>query len=230
MIGTRFLSRYGTFAAALGLAVACSHAPLTAPNLAECDAGPQCGTTGGIVGGGGTSSDSGGPNACGVLVYRDSICNTCVTRECCARDVTCSNNADCLALAQCISACPSSDTMCVPRCRSQSNAIADYDNFVTCVAMGCGNECAGSEAGAACGSLVFSPLACDTCVNASCCGDDLACSNSPDCVAIVRCVASQCQAGDQACITNCETLYPGGEAIYRSLAQCVLTSCSTQCP
>jgi len=230
MIRARFFSRCGTFAAALGLAVACSHAPLTAPMLVECDAGLQCGTQGGVVGGGGTSSDSGTPGACGVLRFRDAVCNTCVTRECCARNATCSNNADCLALVQCINACPTSDTMCVPRCRSQSNAIADYDNFITCVDTGCGNECAGNDAGAACGSLVFTPQACDTCVSTSCCNDDLACSNSTDCVAIVRCVTTTCQAGDQACITNCEGLYQGGEATYRTLAQCVLTSCSAQCP
>jgi hypothetical protein len=229
MIGARFFSRCGLFTAALGLAVACSHAPLTAPMLTECDAGPRCGTQGGVGVGGGTSPDS-GLIACGVLLFRDAFCNICVTRECCARNATCSNSADCLALVQCIDACPATDTMCVPGCRSQSNAIADYDNFITCVDTGCGAECAAREAGAVCGTLVFSPQACDTCVSASCCGDDLACSNSPDCAAIVRCVTTTCQAGDQACITNCETLYPGGEATYRGLAQCSLTNCSVQCP
>ena len=108
------------------------------------------------------------------------------------------------------------------------NAIADHDNFISCKDSSCGTECAGTDAGTMCGTGLFQSLACDTCVSTSCCSENRACSNNPDCVALLQCTVP-C-AADQACIMDCQTLHPNGDTDYRALGQCVQTSCSARCP
>jgi hypothetical protein len=141
----------------------------------------------------------------------------------------CTASADCLELFRCVSACATNDTMCRTACRDRlQNGIGAYDNFIGCKDLVCGTDCAGTDAGSACGVLTFQPTACNTCLEASCCSQKAACSNNPDCFALVQC-SSACPATDQACQTDCRSQHPNGAADDTSLSQCGAANCNTQC-
>src|SRR5262249_6501967 len=87
-----------------------------------------------------------------------------------------------------------------------------------CVGVACTDACAGNEAGANCGALVFPAGACSTCMTTRCCSESEACSNNPDCFTLVQC-ASACAANAQ-CLMDCRTMHTDGSAHYASLQQC----------
>src|SRR5437762_1440208 len=147
-------------AAVVSLAFGCSHHATTpAAPLEECDAGIMCGLPG-SVGGGGTGTGGGGSSgtdaaSCGVINFGSALCNSCMRQSCCARDMTCSNNTDCLTLVTCLNSCASSNPTCVSTCRTQSqNGVAAYDNLADCRASFCSTACGAMEGGTSCGSFV----------------------------------------------------------------------------
>jgi hypothetical protein len=75
--------------------------------------------------------------------------------------------------------------------------------------------------------------ACNTCTYAQCAGQYSVCSTNTECTNAYEC-ALQCNAGDTACVGDCLTAHPDGEAAYRALAACDLQaeclSCVGRCP
>jgi hypothetical protein len=214
--------------ALLAVVPACSEkAPLPA-QLGDCDSGKLCGagTTGGQgTGTGGTPGDSGA--SCGTISSRVPSCDTCIKGMCCDRNAACTANADCFELVRCVGGC-AGDQTCVLACRDRSqNGIADYDNFQDCIHPGCDLSCAGADAGAACGLLVFQTSACTACMDANCCSQNTTCSNNPDCFALSQCAAG-CAANSQ-CVIDCQTQHPNGSSDYTSLFQCGQLNCANQC-
>jgi hypothetical protein len=73
---------------------------------------------------------------------------------------------------------------------------------------------------------------CDTCLGQSCCAQDNACGNSPDCNSFLRC-GNDCFSADggptQACFDACTTQYPTGSALIDALDACMSSSCATEC-
>jgi hypothetical protein len=216
-------------------AFACSHHSATpVVPLEECDAGTRCGLPGTVTGGG-TGTGGGGSSgtdaaSCGVITFGSAACNSCMGQSCCARDMTCSNNTDCLTLISCVRSCAPSNQTCVSTCRTQSqNGIAAYDNLIDCMTSSCSTVCGSTEGGTSCGAFVFSNPACDACVGRSCCTEEGVCSNNADCLALIQCT-SVCLNNDPVCIADCQTQHPNGSADYKVLAQCIQTSCGGQCP
>src|SRR6185295_10763286 len=83
-----------------------------------------------------------GGTACGSLGFPSPACDACVGRSCCAEALACSNNADCLALVQCIFVCQANDPVCVTDCQNQHpNATFDYRNLAQCTNTSCGGLC-----------------------------------------------------------------------------------------
>ncbi len=224
--------RHGAGAGVLAivLAASCSHPLQLAPPIGDCDAGTKCGLPGGTSAtGGGTRNDAA---SCGDIVYSNKVCDTCVTSRCCARDAKCSSNNDCIGILQCVNLCPATDMTCAQHCLDASpNGVADYNNFIVdCVNRVCGTECGASDGGgASCGTLPFATQACSSCVTTVCCTEDRLCSDNPSCLLIHQC-AVNCPVNNQACISDCETLYPNGLADYRSLSACVVSGCGAKCP
>jgi len=229
----RDLGRTTARAALVLFAFGCSHATTPVPQLEECDAGTRCGLPGTMTGGTGTGGGGGSGSdaaSCGVLSFGTVACNACMTQSCCARDMACSNHADCLTLVSCVKSCAPSNQTCVSTCRNQTqNGIADYDNLIDCMTTSCTPVCGATEGGTSCGAFVFTNPVCDACVGRSCCTEEGVCSSNADCLALVQCT-SVCQNNDPVCIADCQTQHPNGSADYKLLAQCIQTSCGGQCP
>ena len=231
MIDAESLRRGRSSVLAIALALACSQKAPLPPNLGDCEAGTKCGSTGGI--GSGTGSGTGGASGdggtCGTIMYLDPICNTCVQQNCCGDDSACSDDPLCLDIVRCASACAPSDQTCILNCENQwQNGVANYQNFTFCTQSRCMTECAVPEGGASCGVSLFSSMACNVCITTNCCNANAACSNNPDCFALVQCV-SACPANDQVCQTNCQATHPNSGVDYTNLNQCRLASCSSKC-
>ncbi|WP_394837925.1 hypothetical protein LVJ94_13520 [Pendulispora rubella] len=71
--------------------------------------------------------------------------------------------------------------------------------------------------------------ACDPCLAEYCCEPAETCRANPECNAIVECVQSKCQKGDNGCIYGCYTAHPRGQADVTKLAQCLQRNCSATC-
>jgi hypothetical protein len=230
MVMRALLVRSASRVLALAIVVAaCAEKAPLPPQLQDCDAGKGCGTvtTGGGVGTGGPPTDSGGAS-CGTIRTGDPTCDACVKGMCCDQDAACTANLDCVELVRCVGGCRG-DQACVLACRNKSqNGIGDYDKFIKdCVGVACTDACAGSEAGANCGVLVFPTTACNTCADSHCCSQSAACSNNPDCFALTQC-AAPCGANTQ-CVMDCSTHHPNGSPDYTSLQQCLQLNCANAC-
>ena len=75
--------------------------------------------------------------------------------------------------------------------------------------------------------------ACDTCLGANCCSEDVTCGNDQECAAAIDCI-NQCfptdgGSPDQTCLDACSTQYPNGYTELANLEQCMQTSCTTDC-
>lgn len=71
--------------------------------------------------------------------------------------------------------------------------------------------------------------ACDSCVRESCCEYVLACSDSPDCDAVMQCL-DECEADDLTCPITCRVLHESGAALLNQVGSCAQTRCKTECP
>jgi hypothetical protein len=166
-----------------------------------------------------------------VLRFTLPACETCVESRCCSLVALCSNNPDCLSLADCVDGC---DTQaCVNDCKTNfPNAVGDFDAMNQCLDSNCGVDCglvdAGTSTGQSCGRLVYPSAACETCIEGGCCDQADMCSNDPDCSIYIQCL-SLCASTDTKCIMDCQTLSPMGFAGATRLEQCVQDKCSTQC-
>jgi hypothetical protein len=77
---------------------------------------------------------------CGSLDFRSAACNTCMDANCCTESAACSNNSDCFALLQCVSAC--TDQPCRTDCiATHPNGSAVYTSLNQCGAASCTTQC-----------------------------------------------------------------------------------------
>jgi hypothetical protein len=173
----------------------------------------------------------GAPSTCDVQ-YGDAACDSCIASQCLASCNVCAANPDCVALMQCALACAPDDQDCVNGCAMQNPmGIADATSFAGdngCVPQKCPAECGSGSA--AC-TLQSGNAACDACMGSECAGSCGACSDNPDCVALVACTFA-C-AGDMQCQIGCATDYPGGLQDAGPLVGpngCVSADCSFWCP
>jgi hypothetical protein len=108
--------------------------------------------------------------------------------------------------------------------------LADCDAGNKCGVQG-GMSAAGGgvqvDAGS-CGNIVFGAAVCNSCASRTCCTREAACSNSPDCIAILQCV-SLCPPNDKTCEQSCLDLSQNGVAPYQNFIDCVNSGCATEC-
>lgn len=107
-------------------------------------------------------------------------------------------------------------------CNTQLQAL------VACLQPADGGGPPPGDAGAGCG-LTLSKPACDQCLNASCCSQEMACANDAKCIPLNQCLAA-CAAGDTACANACYA-GPNGSAKAEldAFYSCLQTNCTTQC-
>jgi hypothetical protein len=201
--------------------------------------GPANACLNGQVGSGSTSTTISDGGSCGVLTFREP-CQTCMQTNCCSLVGLCSNNTDCLSLAVgCIGNCTTQS--CIDDCKAKTpNGVADFDAMGQCLVSSCGAACGVTDAGAAppteaggvvsqsCGRLAYQSVACQNCVEASCCDAAEMCSSDPDCFLYVQCRA-MCTPADTRCIADCQTTNPLGQTNYAHLGECVQSKCTVPC-
>lgn len=198
---------------------------------AQCGVGP--GTNGNLPtgGNGGDASTDGGTGgtACGNLSSPVPDCEACLEQTCCTPAITCSNNAECFALTNCLRSCQPTDQPCITGCQNlHITGLPAYNGYISCLQTSCSIPCGLVDGGTSCGQFVFSSPACDTCVTTNCCGPANVCSNDPDCFSLGQCLQT-CLPTDTVCQTNCRTLLPAGTGTYAALGLCISSNCTAQC-
>lgn len=110
-----------------------------------------------------------------------------------------------------------------------SNPTSTTGIIMTTVTAGTGGTGGVGGAGECADSMFESPDAvCQTCLEASCCSQLVACSEEGECVALFYCEAG-C-AEDQACIDACQNTAPAGAtALFDALDACITASCESDC-
>jgi hypothetical protein len=190
------------------------------------------GTNGNVsTGGNGSdaSTDSGTGTSCGSLSSPVPACEACLEQTCCAPAITCSNNAECFALTNCLRFCQPTDQPCITGCQNlHVTGLPAYNGYVSCLQTSCAIPCALADAGTDCGQFVFSGAACDACVTANCCAPANVCSNDPDCFSLGQCLQT-CIPTDTLCQSNCRTLLPAGNGTYAALGLCISSNCTAPC-
>lgn len=109
----------------------------------QCDS--ACGGGGSGSGSGGGSS-SGGTTSCR-LDWKTTGCASCMSASCCSYETTCSDDASCVTLLDCLVNCSSGDTTCENNCTAAApgTAYSELSDMLTCST----NSCSSSSA---CGS------------------------------------------------------------------------------
>lgn len=69
---------------------------------------------------------------------------------------------------------------------------------------------------------------CGACSQCACASEIAACNASADCVGLVNCVAG-CAVGDQTCLDDCTTAWPGGVELAGAFGNCGCTKCGVSC-
>lgn len=217
--------------------LACSESDPHPSTIGDCpESAASCGTSSGPQSpsgpnGGTDASDAtgGGAATCGALSSPDAACQACLEQSCCTPALTCSNNADCLGLSNCLASCQTSNQPCITGCQSlHAPGQASYNAFISCLQMSCAATCQMSGGGTDCGQLVYS-TPCDPCVTQNCCNQAAVCSNDPNCMALSQCLQT-CAPNNTNCITDCQTNAPAGVGVYSALGQCISTNCTAVCP
>jgi hypothetical protein len=130
------LSPIATALAWLAVFASCSASDPRPPDLGDCkSSGPAC--SGGVVGGSGSTGDSGvGVGACATTAA-DSQCTQCGGASCCAQDQACSADTDCVNLLSCEQGCGGTSA-CISGCQQQSpNGVTLLANLTTCLDADC---------------------------------------------------------------------------------------------
>ncbi|HNS96657.1 MAG TPA: hypothetical protein PLJ27_05410 [Polyangiaceae bacterium] len=172
------------------------------------------------------------PSQCDLSLGNPS-CDACVSSHCLASCQSCADNPSCVALVECVSACPPNDQSCRSSCGMKNpggiGAATAFAGDNGCVPQKCPVECAmGSNT---CEVQSGNP-ACDACIRSECVGSCASCSENPDCLALVSCYFS-CPSGDHQCQIGCATSHSGGVMAAGALigpTGCVSADCSYWCP
>src|SRR5262249_32147941 len=84
--------------------------------------------------------------SCTEVSTGDATCDSCVQASCCNEVLSCFNNSECLAFADCSSSC--SDQSCVEACGQQhAMGVNDADTLFECLSQSCIAACTGAGAG-----------------------------------------------------------------------------------
>jgi hypothetical protein len=163
-----------------------------------------------------------------VLQSQEEECAACVAGSCSSQESACLPTASCASRLDCALACDPSSASCETACEVQPAGDADELGAVdACVARSCASTC-----GLSCGGLLppippSSASTCSTCIAAQCCTSAQACAESAQCSSAVECARSQ---STPDALYGCEVVrYPGGAALYSTLATCVQENCTEAC-
>jgi hypothetical protein len=78
----------------------------------------------------------------GCIFGGTAACNTCLATSCLSACNGCDENADCMALADCLQSCAQNDTACENNCAQANQAgVTPYNNFGTCGQNSCASQC-----------------------------------------------------------------------------------------
>jgi hypothetical protein len=92
------------------------------------EAGGACGTADSLL--------TGAAPSCAPCIETGAASST--GSDCCAADLACSNDVDCLAILRCAALCGSGNAGCIANCVSTTPAgTQDYDDFVLCLQLNC---------------------------------------------------------------------------------------------
>ncbi len=149
-------------AGSMPLAVACSSSSSRPGELGNCVPVLDGGCNPQVIGGGrGGPADGGGVDTgledvaaggCGTAqdivasVTQNPACTPCIVQDqpngCCAADLACSSESECLNLLSCIVACNAGDSICIGSCQNQHpTGVTAYDDFAGCLSTVCSPEC-----------------------------------------------------------------------------------------
>jgi hypothetical protein len=78
----------------------------------------------------------------------------------------------------------------------------------------------------ACGGFGSSTAACDTCIKGTCCTAAATCGANADCTSLATCAGS---CSTSACVTQCESTYPGGVDDLSAFLTCTSDRCNGAC-
>jgi hypothetical protein len=128
---------------------------------------------------------------------------------------------------------PCADDACVSACETAHPSGTTKMNAIeTCAETTCGSACSAVSSGGGSGSaggscgLTSGEATCDSCLNATCCGQTTTCIDDADCVALVRCYDA---CSDDACASACDASHPGGLSKLNPVVSCAQSGCGTQC-
>lgn len=200
------------------LALGCTSVEeLPATDAGVEEAGPDA-----VVEGGGALQ---GTMQCGDIPVSTDACGSCADEHCCDAGEACRANPGCVALRNCLAACPSEDAACAKGC-AEANPTGDADNKVlsACRMRHCGGECFEDTTGA-CG-FQLPPSECNDCAQSFCCEVGWVSNTEPSFWTYQDCVATCTTA---ACFADCDELEPEGRSFYMAFVGCLGTYCAEGC-
>ena len=181
-------------------------------------AGASCCTADGGSADGPT--DGGGPGC--TTSPNQPACVNCGLEKCCAAATACSEDADCAAVAECLTGCDTNPGdagkyPCKNTCLAMHTpkGIVDWGTFYVCGNVQCS------------GPTDCNQDSCGVCVATSCGKQYTACFEDLTCIELFYC--SLTCGGDLTCSTACNTKYSAGVNTYDSFVTCEENNCINQC-
>jgi hypothetical protein len=196
------------------------------------------------------SCNDGGTNYSGA-----NACDTCQNTEfgangCCGSEAAaCSNNADCVAINECLTPCQG-DQSCIDACAAKhAKGVDAFNALITCTFGdgtttdgACGIVCGSNSASCNDGGTNYGAANnnnCSTCQDSEttaggCCESEAnGCGNNNACISLVNCVNG---CSDNACVQKCGDANPGGIDDFNAFVGCLfgaqngqVGSCGTVC-
>ncbi|WP_437715761.1 hypothetical protein WMF45_04650 [Sorangium sp. So ce448] len=154
-----------------------------------------------------------------------NTCYKCEDERCCETYQACKDDQDCQDLVTCVKACAEDpDDAAFSPCESacyQAHAAGyvAYSHRMACMQYFCFDD-------DACGNEPLDP--CVKCQNLHCADEMAACQHEIECALLDNCKVP-CDVGDQACLMECDAMFPDAVATHEAGLDCALAHCEIAC-
>jgi hypothetical protein len=154
-------------------------------------------------------------------------CSECTQYYCKDAIETCSKNLSCNERQHCIDECQlggKGTGACDEQCLAQEFTFGLHTDVSICQGKHCPNLCKRQ-----CGGFTYRVDGCDSCIQAHCCDESIACTNEPSCLDINLC-NSDCTPGDFGCYYDCvHELVPDAGPTSVEFHDCIVSGCPVEC-
>ncbi len=154
-----------------------------------------------------------------------AACKTCSEQKCMSTALACLGDAECGAIYNCRAAAACTTTDCKKKCvQDHPNGQKQFFELQACPVVQCHDICTPSGC-----IFTASEPACNTCVAGSCATQCSDCDKNVNCIARANCISACAGNTDTVCIAGCDSMFPGGKALFDTFFTCLSGNCASSC-